>query len=85
MESKQPRNAMEKVWCKLKYHHSWYVEPKGLYGGLALWWVQDVHINVLRATKHFIHVWWDEPEACFLTFVYGTPRTEDRQHVWEEI
>ncbi|CAN0873079.1 hypothetical protein LINGRAHAP2_LOCUS10282 [Linum grandiflorum] len=57
----------------------------GQSGGLALWWVRDVNIQVLGRTTNFIHTRWGPPDDCFVTFVYGAPRLCDRQSVWDVI
>ncbi|KAF7151577.1 hypothetical protein RHSIM_Rhsim02G0125500 [Rhododendron simsii] len=38
------------------FTNSSYVDPKGLAGGLALWWTVEVEISVEEANKNFMHV-----------------------------
>ncbi|CAN1797548.1 hypothetical protein LINPERHAP1_LOCUS21304 [Linum perenne] len=62
-----------------------YVEPEGRGGGLALWWIKDVNLQILRQTPNYIDVKWTEGGERFITFVYGAPNIQDRTRVWEEI
>ena len=33
-----------------------YVDPEGTSGGLALWWLESVELEVIMAEKNFIHL-----------------------------
>ncbi|CAN0913053.1 hypothetical protein LINGRAPRIM_LOCUS313 [Linum grandiflorum] len=85
METKQQRNAMEKLRNQMKFINVVYVDPIELSGGLALWWTHDTHIEVLRRTKNFIDVRWYDGGDRYNMFVYGAPDRQDRQEVWNQI
>ncbi|KAK8560066.1 hypothetical protein V6N12_012869 [Hibiscus sabdariffa] len=68
----------------MKMSNSFYVEPEGIVGGLALWWCDDAHITILHSSKNIIdtkisikgeHVW-------FESFVYA-PYNDDKLSFWE--
>ncbi|CAN0847756.1 hypothetical protein LINGRAHAP2_LOCUS5149 [Linum grandiflorum] len=48
IETKQHRNAMEKVRRKMKFSNAAYVDLIQLSGGLALWWTHDTNIVILK-------------------------------------
>ncbi|KAH7834805.1 hypothetical protein Vadar_019912 [Vaccinium darrowii] len=41
METKNNSNKLESIRKRLQFSNSWYVEPQGLSGGLALWWTSE--------------------------------------------
>ncbi|KAK9011970.1 hypothetical protein V6N11_040041 [Hibiscus sabdariffa] len=53
-ETKQQKRYLEKIRMKMKMEHSFYIEPNGIVGGLALWWSNDVQIKILKSGKHLI-------------------------------
>ncbi|GMJ13897.1 hypothetical protein HRI_005058900 [Hibiscus trionum] len=65
----------------MKMEHSFYVDPQGLAGGLALWWTGEANITILRYDKNYIDtkIVLQEGEAWFGTFIYGSPYREERQ------
>ncbi|KAK8989039.1 hypothetical protein V6N11_030407 [Hibiscus sabdariffa] len=84
-ETKQKKGFLEKVKTKMKMAHSFYVEPFGIAGGLALWWSNDTHITVLKSGKHFIDAKISikgEPE-WYGSFIYGPPYKEEKREFWE--
>ncbi|KAK9018505.1 hypothetical protein V6N11_001478 [Hibiscus sabdariffa] len=53
-ETKQKKRYLERVRRKMKMSNSFYVEPEGIAGGLALWWSDDIHITILHSSKNII-------------------------------
>lgn len=66
--------------------HELYVEPRGLSGGLAVCWFDEITISVLYKSKNIIH---SEVSARslmvphYITFVYGPPKEGERRVVWD--
>ncbi|CAN1128459.1 hypothetical protein LINPERHAP2_LOCUS4642 [Linum perenne] len=77
METKQSRNYMENIRARMRMTHSFYVDPIGLSGGLAIWWRNDVSVSVLRASKNHIDMKLDIDGGVFITGVYGAPDSRD--------
>ncbi|KAH7854714.1 hypothetical protein Vadar_017036 [Vaccinium darrowii] len=54
---KQPRlqwNTLERFRRRLQFPNSCYVDPIGLSGGLALWWKEDINVEVKWKSKNMI-------------------------------
>lgn len=47
METKSDRRKMEKVYRRLNFQNWFIVEARGLAGGLALLWTDDIDIECL--------------------------------------
>ncbi|OMO58013.1 Endonuclease/exonuclease/phosphatase [Corchorus capsularis] len=65
-----------------------YVEPEGLSGGLALWWVSGLNVEVLDVSKNLIDTIIEDDiqgVKCRVSWIYGPPKFEDRKVVWELI
>lgn len=62
------------------------MSPQGLSGGLALFWTEDVSLEVVASSQNFIDTKITFQQIIsFITFVYGAPQVENRQKVWDEI
>ena len=62
------------------------IDSRGKRGGLALFWDENIHVNLLSINDRYIDVSiCDDPTAApwRATFVYGEPRVEDRHKLWE--
>lgn len=65
-----------------------YVEPEGLSGGLALWWVNELKVDVECASKNAIHTVITEKGSnsrWAASFIYGCPSRHGREKVWDDI
>ncbi|KAK8580403.1 hypothetical protein V6N12_070680 [Hibiscus sabdariffa] len=80
-ETKKKKRYLENIKMKMKMDNSFYVEPIGLAGGLALWWSNEVNMRVLNSGKNFIDtkISLNEGEEWFMTFIYGPPYVEEKQ------
>ncbi|XP_057418021.1 uncharacterized protein LOC130712200 [Lotus japonicus] len=88
METRSRRDFLEDLRRRLGFEFLFTVDPRGLSGGLALFWKKEVHIQVLQSNPNFIHtaihsmintLGWD----C--TFVYGDPSPQRRRSLWPRI
>ncbi|PPD98531.1 hypothetical protein GOBAR_DD04440 [Gossypium barbadense] len=87
METKQKGGKLEKLRRSFNFDNSFYVEPVGRAGGLALWWWQSININVENFSKNFINVIVknDEGRPWRCNFSYGSPYNEGRAKVRETL
>ncbi|KAL4383802.1 hypothetical protein GQ457_15G028640 [Hibiscus cannabinus] len=87
METKQKRNKLNRMRSRLNFTGSFYVDPIGRSGGLAIWWTADVNISVLNASKNFIDtsLTMEDGIPWYCTFVYGCPSSEGKSDVWRAI
>lgn len=85
METKAPKERVERVSRSLRFSSYYVVEARGLSGGLCLFWNAKVRLEVVQATQNFIHIWITGKEigkSFNCTFVYGNPRFEQRKWLW---
>ena len=62
------------------------MEPLGLSGGLALFYMNDVGVKVGFSNERMIDIEAKiEEHKVFITFVYGDPVVEHREAVWERL
>ncbi|KAK8588423.1 hypothetical protein V6N12_022865 [Hibiscus sabdariffa] len=76
---------LDRLKSKNKFAGSFYVEPRGLAGGLALWWKENVSITIMRDSVNFIDtlVSFNDEEPWQCTFIYGPPHSSDKKQFWE--
>ena len=51
METRNGQEVLEKLRRIVRYDNYVYIDPKGLNGGLALWWRNEVKVKVLKVTN----------------------------------
>ncbi|GLT45908.1 hypothetical protein SLA2020_197050 [Shorea laevis] len=88
METKQPRNYLERLRRQFRFSHSLYVDPQGHSRGLTLWWSEDVNISVFSWDRFFFDGSCSTTDsACswHFTFVYGEPNTQLRRLMWDRV
>lgn len=54
METKNKKEKLEKIRKRLNFSGYVYVNPRGISGGLALWWNKEVDVSVLSSDKNLI-------------------------------
>ncbi|XP_056855051.1 uncharacterized protein LOC130504459 [Raphanus sativus] len=85
-ETKNRKLRLQNLQADLGFDHVFTVEPLGLSGGLALFFMDEFQVNVLFSNNRMIDI-----EAVidgikvFMTFVYGDPVLERRDQVWERL
>ncbi|KAF7133357.1 hypothetical protein RHSIM_Rhsim09G0070000 [Rhododendron simsii] len=88
METKNNKVKMETIRRSLKFDNSSYVDPEGLSGGLALWWTNNLEVEVEFASRNLLHVIITDkaiPSCWATTFVYCCPTRSGRELVWNKI
>lgn len=85
METKNKRSTLENLRRSLHFNNSCYVDPEGLSGGLALWWKDEVNIDVRFKSKNILRcvVNWPQIRSSWLiTFIYAPPVWNHRLDFW---
>lgn len=88
MESRNKENKMERFRRALNYPNSFYVNPIGLAGGLALWWDSSISISVDVSSNNVVHTSCQslhDNKSWAMSFVYGSPSYQDKEMVWDFI
>ena len=88
METKQKRRKVRKARRKCGFDEEWIVDPVGRSGGLALWWMEDVVVNILFSSKNIIHTCISSSSVdtpAYVTFIYGPPDEHERNLCWQEV
>ncbi|KAK8569056.1 hypothetical protein V6N12_007588 [Hibiscus sabdariffa] len=75
----------EKIRRNLKFECSFYVEPVGSAGGLALWWDGETQIQILHADSNVIDtsISLKDGKIWFCSFIYGPSYRERKEAFWE--
>lgn len=85
-ETKQDLNFFQGLQGHFGYDKLVTVEPRGSSGGLALFYNNDLNVNLLFTNNRMIDV---EAEGMgkkkFMTFVYGDLVQKFRRQVWERL
>lgn len=55
METRAPRGRVEKLQRSLKFSSMYYVDPRGLTGGLCLLWNDKVNVQIFHHSPNYIH------------------------------
>ncbi|KAK8594012.1 hypothetical protein V6N12_046083 [Hibiscus sabdariffa] len=86
-ETKKKKRYWEKINMKLKMRESFYVDPIGIAGGLALWWTEDVNLSILKVGKYFTDakISIEGEEQWFVTFIYGPPYGDGKEEFWSSL
>lgn len=88
MESKNKRETLERFRRKLQFPNGCYVDPNGLSGGLALWWKEEVAVDVRFRSKNLMRCiikWPAIPSSWLCSFIYAPPIAKDRRDFWDQI
>ncbi|KAH7848430.1 hypothetical protein Vadar_002675 [Vaccinium darrowii] len=88
METKNNKVKLETIRRRFGFDFGSYVDPEGLAGGLALWWNNDLELDIETASKNLIHTIVTDKVNSYTwaaTFVYGCPTKAGKEQVWEDI
>ncbi|KAK4270527.1 hypothetical protein QN277_023554 [Acacia crassicarpa] len=88
METKINSKKIKKIKSRCGFNQELYVEPRGLSGGLSLWWLDSIGLTILYKSKNIIHALVESgglnaPEI--ISFVYGPPKEGERRIVWDTL
>ena len=86
METKKCRDILVDLQQWLGYDRVFTVEPRGLSGGLAVFWKNEIKLDFKFADKNLIDMQVQFGEVTFyLSCIYGEPSSEGKNIVWERI
>lgn len=88
METRAPRERVDRTRRVLKMNKMFTVEPVGLAGGLSLLWNSEVEVQILGASQNYIHasILYKKGARDFVcTFIYGNPTFQRRRNLWNKI
>jgi len=75
METKNQDEFISKTFDWMGYAHRFTIPPEGLSGGLALYWKENVEVEILEAAPNFIDVKVKfKKDTSHITFIYGAPK-----------
>lgn len=86
METKNKHFKLEDIRRRLYFPNHCYVDPIGLSGGLALWWSDEVNLQVRHKSSNIFRCIFSKgatSEDWLATFVYALSRWPDRQAFWK--
>ena len=84
-ETRQNKFVVEGLRWRLGLKHVVSFHEPGKGGGLALFWHEDVKVELFKIGSRVIDVIvheWPKNNKWRCTFVYGEPRTHLRHHMW---
>ncbi|KAG5541025.1 hypothetical protein RHGRI_021047 [Rhododendron griersonianum] len=88
METKNKRSTLDSIRRRLQFNNGCCVDPIGKSGGLALWWSDEVTLDVRFSSKNLFRciVKWPRISNPFLiTFVYPPPIWNERLRFWNQL
>ncbi|CAN0871423.1 hypothetical protein LINGRAHAP2_LOCUS9837 [Linum grandiflorum] len=85
METKNQRDYMERQRLSLDFANSWYIDPIGTAGGLALWWKFGLDIDILSFSSSFMHVFVNIEGGFHCSFVHAPNGPSERTACWEDV
>lgn len=86
METKNQDEYIAKIGKDLNFVNSFTVPPQGLSGGLALFWKDDISVEILDSSANLIDVKFKHKQSSFhTTFIYGPPQKENRGAFWDQL
>ncbi|XP_028124116.1 uncharacterized protein LOC114321174 [Camellia sinensis] len=86
METKNQRSVLECLRRRLRFTNSSYVDPVGIVGGLALWWTDEIVIDVCSRNQNLFRCVLSHHGISWLaTFIHAPPREQLRNLFWDSI
>lgn len=82
LETKIDKVRLDYMRCRLGFKHGFVVDQFGIGGGLALWWMEDVELEIRNFSNFHIGALVDEPVGSRVTLFYVSPHSHLRQHSW---
>ncbi|KAL7172332.1 hypothetical protein ACSBR2_031930 [Camellia fascicularis] len=86
METKNKHSVLERLRRSLRFNNSTYVDPVGLAGGFALWWTDEIDIDVRSRNQNLLHCVLSHHGISWLaTFIHALPMEQIRNLFWDSI
>lgn len=87
-ETRQSKERVENLRFRIGMKHCFQAKDDGKGGGIALYWSDDITVDLLSFNSHYIdvhisggpydHMWRG-------TFIYGEAKASDRHHMWSKL
>jgi hypothetical protein len=87
-ETRQHKDRVNNLNSRLGLNKCFVVDGQGKGGGLALYWLDSIKVDILSYGMHLIDtmIWDDTHHAGWRgTFIYGEPNTQYQHVMWELI
>ncbi|CAN1148029.1 hypothetical protein LINPERHAP2_LOCUS16220 [Linum perenne] len=84
-ETKNLSNVVDRVRRATKYPKFWYSDPRGLSGGMALWWVADLPISVVASSYYYVHISINAVSIYYVSFLHAPNDVSERSELWETL
>ncbi|WZY87924.1 hypothetical protein YC2023_044659 [Brassica napus] len=86
METKNNDEFIKKKLQSLNYPHYVSIPPDGTSGGLALYWKDNITLEVLDSSPNIIDTKVSfKGSQSFISFIYGAPAVENRAAFWAKV
>lgn len=88
METRAPEGRIENIRRRLKFQNCFCVEARGKSGGLALFWTDEVQVQIMSSSQNIIHtsVLVNSSGVLFdSSYVYGNPTFQQRRGLWSRL
>ncbi|KAL7181874.1 hypothetical protein ACSBR1_040730 [Camellia fascicularis] len=86
MEAKNKLVYLERICRRLSFNQKCYVDPEGASCGLALWWNDEIHMDIRFKSKFMIRgVITSDNSSCWaVSFVYAPSQRSVRRVFWDQ-
>lgn len=83
METKNQDDFVLNVFNWMGYAHHFTIPPNWMSGGLALFWKEEVQVDILESSANHIdtNVTF-KSSSSYVTFIYGAPQQENIMAFW---
>ncbi|XP_019100869.1 PREDICTED: uncharacterized protein LOC109132875 [Camelina sativa] len=86
VETKQQDNYIRDKGVSLGFSDMCIVSPRGLSGGLAVFWKNHVSVQVISQDVRLVDLYVEYKSFNFyLSCIYGHPIPSERHHLWEKL
>ncbi|KAK4279410.1 hypothetical protein QN277_011196 [Acacia crassicarpa] len=88
METKQKARVVRKIRRRCGFVEEWLVDPVGTSSGLALWWSEELTVNILFSSSNIIHtsvMSTSLSTPAYITFIHAPTDEGDRLLCWQEV
>lgn len=83
METKSGKVKLDDIRFRLGFKNRFVVDRIEISGGLALWWKEDIDIQILNYSNHHIDAQLASSLSSRITLFYGSPYSQLRQNSWD--
>jgi len=88
LETKNSEVMVRRIQCRLHFPNSFIVDPRGLAGGIVLFWTNQVTLDVFRSTPDYIDMLYNDFQDDWtmrITCIHALYVYHTRQLFWDEL